>query len=158
MRAAGAALILLGGAWAFLCFSRSVRREQALLQDVIAALEQLAGEVRWKNLPLPEGIEGLARRRISGAYFREIGEMMKRNMTLQEAWEKAFDRFPGEEGEILRRLELGGDARQVQGALGRCAEALRAVFTARRESLAQRMKLCAAGLLSAAGLLVVILA
>ncbi len=157
VRITGAALILAGGAMAYLRYVGAARREVELLRDVIAALEQLAGEIRWKKLPLPDGIEALSEGRISAPYFAEVTRGVKSGITLQKAWRNTFSRYPGECGEILGHLELDGDSKRIVGALGQGAEALRSILGERRGSMAQRLRLCAAGIFSAAGVLVVIL-
>lgn len=158
LRILGAALILLSGSAGYYSFSRSVQREQILLRDVIGALEQLAGSIRWRNLSLPEGIAELSDREFSGKYFKAVINNMASNMTLHDAWRLAFSQYCGEDGDILRRIELEGDAQRVIGSLCQCVETLEAHYRQRQNELRQRKRLCAAGLFSAAGILVVILA
>lgn len=158
VRVLGAVLILLGGSAAFLSFSHAARREQILLRDLIAALELLASGVRWRGLPLPDGIAELAERKISGPYFVKIGSNLTSNMTLQSSWVLAFSDISGEAGGILRRTELGGDTQQVLGSLRQCVEELSACYGERQGLLRQQKKLCAAGLFSAAGIVIILLA
>ena len=157
MKLAGAVMVLLGGVAAFVNYSRTQRRQLRLVRDISAALTQLAGEIRWRNLSIPQAIDHLCDRKISGPYFGEIADLMKSNMTLQESWQSVFSHLPTEMAEILFALEWGGDAERQEKSILYAAGQMTELSRTSGESLRQREKLCAAAALSGAGLLIVIL-
>ena len=157
MKPFGAALVLLGGFAVYWEFSRTQRRQLALIRDLAAALKQLAGEIRWKLLPLPEAITHLCDRRISGMFFQKISQLVESGTTLQNAWELAFRDLPVEIGGILLRMEWGGDLARQEGSVLYAARQMTELGEKKQDALHQRQKLCAAAAMSAAGLLVLIL-
>lgn len=157
MKLTGAVLVLLGGFAAFLDYSRTLRREVALISDLSGALTQLAGEIRWKMISLPEGIRGLAIRRESGKYFENIVKRMGSNITLQEAWCKEFSFLPKHISDILCRMEWGGDVRRQEASILYAAERLTELGASKRDARRQREKVFAAASFSVAGLLILIL-
>ena len=157
MKLAGTVLILLGSLGGFLGYSIAQRQEINLLRDIIAALGALESSIRWKKLPLPDGIRALASRQISGGYFAEIVNLMTGGETLQNAWNSVFYTINPEAADILCRMEWQGDTEQIQGGLRHCVEQLAARQTERQNSLHQREKLCGAAALSAAGMLIILL-
>lgn len=157
MKPYGAALIFLGGFAVYWEFSRSQRRRLVLIRDLADALNQLAGEIRWKILPLPEAIAHLSDRRISGSFFREIHQSVVSGNALQDAWENAFQKLSPEIGGILLHIEWGGDLTQQEGSVLYAARQMRKLGEKKQDALHQRQKLCAAAAMSAAGLLVLIL-
>ena len=157
MKLAGTALILLGSLGGFLGYSIAQRQELNLLRDIIAALGTLESSIRWKKLPLPDGIRELAARQISGNYFAEIDHLVTGGSTLQKAWNKVFREIDPESADILCRMEWQGDTEQIEGCLRHCAEQLKAQQTERQSSLHQRERLCGAATLSAAGILIILL-
>ncbi len=157
VRLFGAALILLAGGLEFLCYLQTNRQEKALLRDVISALELLASGVRWRRIPLPVGIDELGSREISGYLFAGVRKNMTGGMTLQEAWRLAFHELPGEAGDVLRHVDLGGDALRVEGELLHCAQALRGLYRERCSAQAERTRLRAALTLCAVGAVIIVL-
>ena len=157
MKALGAVLVLLGGVIVFLDFSLTQRRQLALIRDIAAALTQMAGEIRWKLLPLPEAIRHLEERKISGKYFGEIHRSLKGGNTLQNSWEHTFRSFSSEMGGILLSMEWGGDIQRQEASILYAARQLTELGERKAETLRQREKLCAAATLSTTGLLVLIL-
>ena len=157
MKAAGAALVLAGGWVVWRQYTRTLRREVALLEDFAAALTLLAGEIRWRLLPLPEGIRQLEERKLTGSYFRRVVESLTGGNTLQESWGSAFSDIPWEWAALLCRMEWTGDAQQLQRSLLWIARQLDERRSAAREELHQREKLCAAVSASGAGLVILIL-
>jgi len=85
---------------AFALLSRSWigerRREIRLIWALAQALERMGGVIRWQKLPLPRVLEESGQMP-GGEYFREITEYVKGGMTLQIAWQKAFEEFLMEE-------------------------------------------------------------
>ncbi len=150
-------MILLGGFSVFWMYSRGQRRKLALIQDLSAALEQMAGEIRWRLTPLPDAIEALSERDISGHYFLNVHEYLQVGMPLQEAWKQAFQDLPQELGTIVLRMEWGGDLERQESSIRYVSAQLQEWDVRNRGELRQREKLCAAVTLSAAGLLVLIL-
>ncbi len=157
MKLPGAVLVLLGAFAFFGEYSHALRRELALIRDLSGALTQLAGEIRWKMLSLPEGIRRLSQRKASGHYFTEIVRKLESNIPLQDAWNSVFSALPGTIAVILCGLEWGGDIRRQEAAILYAARQMTELCESRRETLRQREKLCAAAALSGAGLLVMIL-
>ena len=157
MKFTGIALILVGCLYICYQFSRTCQRQQALLWDLAIALELLESSIRWKKLPLPDGIRELAARQISGKYFAEIDHLVTGGSTLQKAWNKVFREIDPESADILCRMEWQGDTEQIEGCLRHCAEQLKARQTERQSSLHQRERLCGAATLSAAGILIILL-
>lgn len=157
MKPAGAVLVLLGGFIVFWEFSRTQRRQLALIRDLATALTQLAGEIRWRLLPLPDAIRNLGERKITGEYFCEVFQSLESGNTLQSAWNMAFQDLPAEIGGILLHMEWGGDVPQQEGNILYAARQMAELGEKKQEALRQREKLCAAAALSAAGLLVLIL-
>ncbi|MBE6989380.1 MAG: hypothetical protein E7426_01370 [Ruminococcaceae bacterium] len=157
MKSAGVLLVLLGGVGVWGRFSRTLRRDLALIRDLSTALALLESSVRWKRLPLPQAIKELAGRDISGKYFSEIEISLKSNIPLQVAWCRTFCRLPHELADILCAMEWSGDAQQLQGSMHYAAQQLAGLYGRRREALGQQEKLCAAATFSAVGLLIVVL-
>ena len=157
MKTAGAALVLAGGWIVWRQYTRTLRREVAILEDFTAALTLLAGEIRWRRLPLPEGIRQMEERKLTGSYFRRVVKSMTGGNTLQDAWSSAFSDIPWEWGVLLRRMEWTGDAQQLQRSLLWTARQLDERRSVTREELHQREKLCAAVSASGAGLVILIL-
>ena len=157
MSFAGAGMVLLGGFAVYWEYSRTQRRLLNLISDLAAALDQLAGEVRWKLTPLPDAIFRLTDRKTAGQYFQKIEEELKSGTTLQKAWEQVFRELPDECSSILLRMEWGGDVSRQEGNILYAAAQLQELFGEKQRQIRQKEKLCAATALSAAGLLVLIL-
>lgn len=157
MKPVGAILILLGGLAVYLLYSRSQRKELSLIRDLSAALEQMAGELRWRLSPLPDAIHAVSERKISGKYFRSICEYLQGGNTLQAAWTQTFSALPPEISGIVLDMEWGGDLPRQEGMIRYVSERLRRLSERKQTELKQREKLCAAAALSAAGILVLIL-
>jgi len=157
MKPVGALMVMLGGVAVFFVFSSAQRRQLAYIRDLAAALTQLAGEIRWKLLPLPEAIRHLCDRKLTGTLFREIHNSLESGSTLQYAWIGAVQNFPGEVRDILLPMEWGGDIKQQEESVLYVARQMRELGEKRASALRQREKLCAAAALSATGLLVLIL-
>lgn len=158
MKLLGAVCILLGGCWSYFSYLIAQRRALALLWDTSEALELLKSSVRWKKIPVPQGIAQLSRRDPSGVYFKKVLEYLESNMPLQQAWCNGFSDFPGESGDAIRAMEWGGDEAQVLGALSYLSRFIRAQGEVQREELRRRQKLSAVATLCLSGMLIVILA
>ncbi len=157
VKAAGTVLVLLGGWGVWRQYTGALRRETALLRDLAAALSLLAGEIRWRRIPLPQGIGQLSGRKQAGPYFSRVCRMIESGYTLQNAWEKVFAEIPWPWASILCRMEWTGDSLQLQRSLLWTAERLGELEKDGSGALHRRSQLCAAAAASAAGLLVLIL-
>ena len=157
MKIPGVVMVFVGGFSLFLQYSRTLRQEMSLIRDLISALELLESGIRWKKLPLPQGIRELSARKVSGKYFAQVSENMVGESTLQSAWNDIFSKFQPEIADILCAVEWSGDSQQIQGSLQYTAQQLMELYRSKESSLHQREKLCAAAALSGAGLLVIIL-
>lgn len=155
----GAALLLC----AFALLSRSWigerRREIRLIRALAQALERIVGVIRWQKLPFPRVLEEESRRTPGGEYFRQITEYMKSGMTLQMAWQKAFEEFPSVKArELLCCLELGGDAQRLIGQFHLVAEELRSCGNGEevQQRQAERIWLTAGGCVSVMMIIILI--
>lgn len=147
---------------AFALLSRSWigerRREIRLIRALSQALERIAGVIRWQKLPLPRVLEESGQMP-GGEYFREITEYVKGGMTLQIAWQKAFEEFPSVKArELLCCMELGGDAQRLIGQFHLAAEELRACAgeEENRQRQAERIWLTAGGCVSVMMIIILI--
>ena len=147
---------------AFALLSRSWigerRREIRLIWALSQALERVAGVIRWQKLPLPRVLEE-SEQMPGGEYFRQITEYMKSGITLQIAWQKAFEEFPSVKArELLCCMELGGDAQRLIGQFRLAAEELRACAgeEENRQRQAERIWLTAGGCVSVMMIIILI--
>lgn len=157
MRVAGAALVLAGSWTVWRQYTHTLRQETALLRELSDALTLLAGEIRWRRLPLPEGLSLLCDRKLTGAYFRRVTELIAGGNTLQSAWNSVFGAVPWDWSTLLCRMEWSGDVQQLQRGLLWTARQMDERENAARAALRQREKLCGALSASCAGLLILIL-
>lgn len=157
MRAAGAALVLAGSWTVWRQYTRTLRQETALLRELSDALTLLAGEIRWRRIPLPEGLSLLFDRKLTGENFHRVSELIAGGNTLQDAWNNVFGSVPWDWSTLLLRMEWSGDAQQLQRGLLWTARQLDERESAARADLRQREKLCGALSASCAGLLILIL-
>ena len=85
-------------------------------------------------------------------------DFLKSGMTLQNAWETAFDGFCMQGGrDVLTRLEFSGDEQRLTENLRLCQERLRRVLGGMEREARNRGRLLAACALSGGGLLVILL-
>lgn len=148
--------IKLGGATLLLCafgmvvrqWTGEERRKIRLVQALSQALERMGGLIRWQKLPFSRVLQEESRRTPGGEYFQRVKKYMESGMTLQESWRNGFESIPiAEARDLLCRMELSGDARQVMGALHLAAEALRSCGDelAQQQRLKERVFLTAGG-------------
>ena len=147
---------------AFALLSRSWigerRREIRLIWALAQALERMGGVIRWQKLPLPRVLEESGQMP-GGEYFREITEYVKGGMTLQIAWQKAFEGFPSVKArELLCCMELGGDAQRLIGQFHLAAEELRSCGNEEevQQRQAERIWLTAGGCVSVMMIIILI--
>ena len=157
MKLLGAALVLLGCGGAYARELRVHRRELLQMQDLAEALLLLESMIRWQKMPIPEALRALEQRKATGAFFAAVRDHMKSEYTLQEAWIKAEGTLCKRVRAALPGMEWAGDPAHLEGRLHFAAERL--AECARREGggMRQWSRLLAAGLFSAAGLLITLL-
>lgn len=119
MLAAAAALLTAG--WI------SDRRNTIRLAEALAAaLERMAGRIRWQNMPLPRVLREECDSSISGRYFTKLCEKLKSEVPLHTLWQETFFTIEDQTTrDVINKVELRGDAGQVMGTLHLAAEELR---------------------------------
>ena len=90
----GCLLILFGGfcTGRELCFYR--RREQTALRDMAVALEYLAHEIAYKQLPMTRLLTMSGMGRYGDMFFLRVRNAMKSGSTLADAWKKTAEELP----------------------------------------------------------------
>lgn len=155
-RLAGGALVLGAALWTALSALRQRRRETELLEQLSAALEDMASRIRWQRSTLPETIAAQRRYPLAGVYFRDVSALLTQDVPLRNAWHQAFAPLPVG-GEVLAALELSGDEEKLTGSLLYAAARLKERCACRRAEQRQKAKLWLSGALCLAGLLVILL-
>lgn len=152
----GALLLVVGGG--YLCADRIVgrRKEIQLLYELATAMESMEGMIRWEKVVLPVALERQCSRENCGGMFSHILDLMKDEMTLQEAWEKGVCPFPIAE-DILCRLEFSGDETRIIGQLHMVVQQLRQRAEQRSARRGESERLSVAVCASAVGLLAILL-
>ena len=143
----GAALVLAAALWFVLARLRARRRQTALLRELA---------IRWQRRPLPDILAALERYPLAGPYFHRITERMWEGQTLPQAWHSVFSRL-SLGAEWMTALELTGDEEKLTNGLLYTAGQLKQLCRQRGEEQRQTAKLWLAGVLSAAGLLIILL-
>ena len=151
----GASALLASALWTVLSVLSRQRRQTALLRELAAALDAMAAAIRWQRRPLPEAIAAMERYPLAGPYFRQVGGLLRAGKPLNEAWQRVFSRL-SVGGAWMTALELSGEEKLTDGLLY-TARQLKACCRRRSEGQRQSAKLWAAGMLSAAGLLIILL-
>ena len=152
----GASALLASALWTVLSVLSRQRRQTALLRELAAALDAMAAAIRWQRRPLPEAIAAMERYPLAGPYFRQGGGLLRAGKPLNEAWQRVFSRL-SVGGAWMTALELSGDEEKLTDGLLYTARQLKACCRRRSEGQRQSAKLWAAGMLSAAGLLIILL-
>ena len=152
----GASALLASALWTVLSVPSRQRRQTALLRELAAALDAMAAAIRWQRRPLPEAIAAMERYPLAGPYFRQVGGLLRAGKPLNEAWQRVFSRL-SVGGAWMTALELSGDEEKLTDGLLYTARQLKACCRRRSEGQRQSAKLWAAGMLSAAGLLIILL-
>ena len=135
----------------------TLRRQQLqLLQELAAALDTMAAQIRWQRRPLPRILEALCVYPCAGVYFFHVQKRPKRGMTFQNSWQNAFSDV-SLAGDLLCTLELSGDEEKLTGALSYAAGQLRERWEQCCSQRRQMAKLWLAGVLSGAGVLIILL-
>ena len=152
----GAALVLAAALWAVLAHLRVRRRQTVLLRELAAALDAMAAAIRWQRRPLPDILTALERYPLAGSYFQKIAERVKVGQPLQQAWHSVFSMLPIG-AEWMTALELTGDEEKLTNGLLYTAGQLKQLCRQRGEEQRQTAKLWLVCVLSAAGLLIILL-
>lgn len=152
----GASALLASALWTVLSVLSRQRRQTALLRELAAALDAMAAAIRWQRRPLPEAIAAMERYPLAGPYFCQVGGLLRAGKPLNEAWQRVFSRL-SVGGAWMTALELSGDEEKLTDGLLYTARQLKACCRRRSEGQRQSAKLWAAGMLSAAGLLIILL-
>ena len=134
------------------------RRRLRMTESLANALDQMAGDIRFRRVPLPEALREVGKLPECGKYFVEIEKRVESNITLQEAWKQSISEieYPTVR-EILLQMALSGDEERLLGNLTRARERLRADAAEERQKSAARNRLLWTGALSAGGLLTILL-
>ena len=152
----GAAFIAASALWVFTAQLRTRKRQTQLLQELAAALDTMAAAIRWQRMAMPDILASLKRYPLAGPYFQKIEKQLRQGIPLQEAWHRMFSTL-AVGGELLTALELTGDEEKLTAALLYTARQLKDCCQRRRQEQRQGTKLCLAGALSGAGLLIILL-
>lgn len=152
----GASALLASALWTVLSVLSRQRRQTALLRELAAALDAMAAAIRWQRRPLPDILAALERYPLAGPYFHRITERMWEGQTLPQAWHSVFSRL-SLGAEWMTALELTGDEEKLTNGLLYTAGQLKQFCRQRGEEQRQTAKLWLAGVLSAAGLLIILL-
>lgn len=154
----GSLLVLAGTLLLCLQRSRLRRRETALLQQLSAALMQLASGIRWQQRSLPWLLRQESRRPLAGPFFRQVLLALERDTSLSAAWTQTFSVLPvGEAAQLLCQVALCGDETLIIGSLQDAAGQLNALARARQQAQHQQDRLLWTAALSGAGLFIILL-
>ena len=132
MKLMGAVCIAAAALWGRWQQLSVQRRRRETLRSLIAALYQMAEEIRIARPPMPQLLECIGRSRggAAGGQFRRTAALLRREYTLAEAWRGALEgmEVSGEAMTVLRELAAGlqGDEEAV------CRSILRAVSSLER--------------------------
>ena len=160
----GAILIVLGCGGAGFSFAMAYRREEQLLQQLIAALDYMSRELQYHMTPLPELCRqtGNGRNGIIGKLFRNLASELDAQISpdvcscLAAAASTAGD-FPAKLqkavcllGESLGRFDLDGQLHGIDAVRSFCRRELEAMAAGREVRLRsyQTLGLCAGAALA----------
>ena len=154
----GAALIGAAAVWGFAVRQRQLRQRRELVSSLQQALGHMASAIRWQRQPMTPLLTERARRQGSGGYFAAVRQGVDSHTPLQTAWQKAFAELPDREtAEILLAVELTGDETHLLAGLEYAQLRLRRLGEQREQEDRRDRRLTGEALLSAAGLLVILL-
>lgn len=158
IRFLGSCLILLASAMYLIEEKTARQRQERTVQDLLAAVESMETEIRWKKQPLPDSIALQKSRKYAGAYFRKIAEFLQSNITLQNAWENTFVKIePAEISQILCDVSFSGDSTFLIDHLSFAAAKIRAYQAQKHNEQAAKQKLKITAALSGAVTIIVLL-
>ena len=133
-------------------------------QEELVLLLPLGADIAWQDgiYLSPDAarpdyrVAALERYPLAGPYFHRITERMWEGQTLPQAWHSVFSRL-SLGAEWMTALELTGDEEKLTDGLLYTAGQLKQLCRQRGEEQRQTAKLWLAGVLSAAGLLIILL-
>ena len=154
----GAVCIACGAVWICIARYRQLRQRRELVQALTQALAHMETAIRWQRQSMTPLLGALAQRPCCGTYFSTILKTMESNIPLQMAWEKVFSTISdAETAAILRGMEVTGDETRLLTGLQYAQQRLRQLAERREREDIRDRRLTGAALLSAAGLLVILL-
>ena len=130
MKLMGAVCITAAAVWGRWQQLSVQRRRRETLRSLIAALYQMAEEIRVARTPMPQLLDCIGRSRggAAGGQFRRTAALLKRECTLAQAWCGALEGVDvsAEAMTVLRELATGlqGDEEAVCRAVFRTVGAL----------------------------------
>lgn len=130
MKLMGAVCIAMAAVWGRWQQLSAQRRRRETLRALIAALYQMAEEIRIARTPMPQLLNCIGRSRggAAGGQFRRTAALLKRECTLADAWLGALESVDvsAEAMTVLRDLAAGlqGDEEAVCRAISRTVGAL----------------------------------
>ena len=158
IRLLGSCLILLASAMYLIEEKTARQRQERTVQDLLAAVESMETEIRWKKQPLPDSIVLQKSRKYVGAYFREIAELLQSDIALQSAWENIFMKIePAEISQILCDISFSGDSVFLIDHLSFAAAQIREYQVQKHNEQAAKQKLKITAALSGAFAIIVLL-
>ena len=145
----GAVCIACGAVGGCMARYRQLRQRRELVQALTQALAHMETAIRWQRQSMTPLLGALAQRPCCGIYFAAI---------LKTAWEKVFSTISdAETAAILRGMEVTGDETRLLTGLQYAQQRLRQLAERREREDIRDRRLTGAALLSAAGLLVILL-
>ncbi|MBQ7778729.1 MAG: stage III sporulation protein AB [Oscillibacter sp.] len=130
MKLMGALCIACGAVWGRWQQLSAQRRRRETVRGLIAALRQMAEEIRIARTPMPQLLSCLGRSRggEAGRFFHAVAAGLESGHALPEAWRLALAdlSLPDEPMTVLRELAAGlsGDEEAVYRAVTLAADAL----------------------------------
>lgn len=119
----GCICVVIAAVWARWLQLDAARRQRETLAGMIAALGQIAEEIRMARTPMPALLACIGRSRSGGegAFFRAVSAALSAGISLCDAWRGALDglALPAESLAVLRELANGlqGDEEKVCNAV-----------------------------------------
>ena len=147
----GAGLILAAGLYGILLRKRENEARKKQLWQWIELLEAMGSEIRWHHVSLSAFLQ---RQPITN----KVSQYMKSKYTLQQSWVKIINDVGDKEiEEILNYIRFSGDQEYLLASIALAIEQLRDLESNRRQRAAVQEKIQNAAVLSALGLLIILL-
>lgn len=157
-KAAGAVLILAAAVISLAFYLQKRRLGIELLLELSRDMDHIAAAIRWKKQPIPEILDAFSAQPYSGEYYKRILDMMQSNIPLHTAWNLVFSQVqPKSVASVMCGISLSGDETAVLGSLGCASESLREMHLSQKAVQREKTKICIASVLSAAGMLIILL-
>jgi len=153
----GTGLILCSGGYALWHYRSLDTQYEKKLQELIASLEYMATEIRWKHRRLPEIFDSLSRWPNYGMCFQRISADLKRHQPLQGLFQQAFSCLDMDQFAAIEALKLSGDEKQITQELLYVVGNLKAILQAHRSRKRERWRILTALVCCFTGFLVILL-